>query len=94
MRRENHWIASRAGRFGNCRFTRQTLHRLLALGPRTYQGRDVAHLLGGLCDWQSQDRHERVVPFAWIICHLPAPGHPCAATTSYFLVDGDPNFVH
>ena len=91
----DHWLTARAGRLSTCAFASHALHRLLALPPRTYAGRDVGRLLGGLCHWDATSRHETIRPFALIVCHLPTPDHPrSAAATVEALVDPDPNFIH
>ena len=72
----DHWIISRAGRFGTCAFTSRAIHRLLALPERAYEGRLIGVLLGGGCLWARGRGHEKIRPFAAITCHLPTPRHP------------------
>jgi hypothetical protein len=77
------------------RFTKLAIHRLLALPARTYQGRNFARLLGGICGWAHGSRHKTIRPFALIRCHLPTPRHPhIRGATVFALVDPDPAFVH
>jgi hypothetical protein len=91
----NRWLTARAGRLSTCAFASNAIHRLLALPPRTYAGRDVGRLLGGICHWDAISRHETIRPFALIVCHLPTPSHPrIAAATVEALVDPDPSFIH
>ena len=90
----DHWITARLGHHTTCAFTHVAIHRLLALPARAYQGRDVGRLLGGLCQWTDGDHHERIRPFAEIMCHLPTPRHPHAdAATVRAFVDPDPRFI-
>ena len=91
----DHWITARDGRLSTCAFTHHAIHRLLALPARTYQGRDVGRLLGGVCQWTQTTDHETIRPFQAIMCRLPTPRHlHIAAATVRALVDPDPAFIH
>ena len=90
----DHWITGREGSLSTCSFTRLAIHRLLALPANAYQGRDVGHLLGGLCEWFEGSHHERIRPFALIKCHLPTPQRPHTAVTIRAFVDPDPQLIH
>ncbi len=92
----DHWITDRQGAHGSCAFTHATIEKLLALAPRTYQGRDVGHLEGGLCDWNLGSRlGESIRPFQRITCHVPRHvQHHTYVTTVEAFVDPDPQFIH
>ena len=92
----DHWITDRQGAHGSCAFTHATIKKLLALAPRTYQGRDVGHLEGGLCDWNLGSRlGESIRPFQRITCHVPRHvRHHTYVTTVEAFVDPDPQFIH
>ena len=92
----DHWITDRSGTHGSCTFTHAAIKKLLALAPRTYQGRDVGHLQGGLCDWNLGSSHETIQPFQHITCHLPVHlrQHRTYLTTVEASVDPDPQFIH
>ena len=92
----DHWITDRQGRHGSCSFTHATIEKLLALAPRTYQGRDVGHLDGGLCDSNLGSRAgESIRPFQRITCHVPRHlRHHTYVTTVEAFVDPDPRFIH
>src|ERR1700722_18973177 len=91
----DHWLTARAGPLSTCEFASHAIRRRLPLPQRSYAGRDVGRLLGGLCDWDTTSRHETIRPFAEIVCHLPTPRHPrSAAATVEALVDPDPSFIH
>ena len=89
----DHWITDRQGAHSSCTFTHATIKKLLALAPRTYQGRDVGHLEGGLCDWNLGSRRgESIRPFQRITCHVPRHlrDHTYVTTVEAF-VDPDPS---
>jgi hypothetical protein len=90
----DHWIAARNGPLSTCAFTELAIHRLLALPVRTYQGRDVARLLGGVCSWFHGIGQETIQPFAQIQCPLPTPRHRHIIATVHAIVDPDPAFIH
>lgn len=71
----DHWITARDGRLSTCAFAHLAIHRLLALPARTYPGRDVGRLVGGVCNWAQTTDHETIRPFQDIMCHLPTPRH-------------------
>jgi hypothetical protein len=91
----DHWITDRRGTHSSCAFTHATIRKLLALAPRTYQGRDVGHLEGGLCDWNLGSRRgESIRPFQRITCHVPRHlRHHTYVNTVEAFVDPDPQFI-
>jgi hypothetical protein len=91
---EDHWITARRGRGSSCVFTHEMVHKLLALTPKTYQGRETERLFGGVCAWVSGSRTEIIRPFQGVCCTLPRRvRHRTFKVLVNAFVDPDPRFI-
>jgi hypothetical protein len=91
----DHWIVDAQGAHWSCSFARAEIQRLVGFGPGRYAGRDVGHLLGGLCDWEIKGLHDQYRPFQSITCHVPISQHRHRYTTTVqAFIDPDPTFIH
>lgn len=90
----DHWITARRGPGSSCAFTHGMIRRLLALPSSTYEGRETAHLFGGICGWNTGSRTETIRPFQDIFCTLPVHvRHRTFKVLVNAFVDPDPRFI-